>query len=158
MANIKYTETNQVDIDAIKPLWEKLNEHIRVRSPYFKRHYETFTFDRRKAELLRKADKGLMHICLASDIDTGKIIGYCISTIIKEVDETEGEIDSIFVDSSYRSAGIGDSLMKKALAWMDALGTSKKRISVGVGNESVFTFYERYGFYPRMTMLQQIKK
>src|SRR5208282_159066 len=56
MANIKYIETDQGDIDAIKPLWEKLNEHIRVRSPYFKRHYETFTFDRRKAELLRKAD------------------------------------------------------------------------------------------------------
>jgi len=158
VVNITYRETDQTEIDAIEPLWQMLIEHMRLRSTDFREHYETITFDSRRTELLRKASKGLLHICLARDTDTGKEIGYCVSTLVKDGEETEGEIDSLFVDGSYRSLGIGDTLMKKSLAWMDAGGSTVKKVSVGAGNEGVFKFYEQYGFYPRMTMLKQIKK
>lgn len=158
MVNITYRETDQTEIDAIEPLWGMLIDHMRLRSTDFRGHYETITFERRRTELLRKAAKGLLHICLARDADTGKFIGYCVSTLVKDGEETEGEIDSLFVDGSYRSLGIGDSLMKKALAWMDARGATVKKVNVGAGNEGVFKFYERFGFYSRMTVLRQIKK
>jgi hypothetical protein len=29
---------------------------------------------------------------------------------------------------------------------------------VGIGNEEVFAFYERYGFYPRQTVLERVEK
>lgn len=158
MVNVTYIETDERGIDAIKPLWEKLNEHHRQLSPHFAGHYETFKFEQRKADLLRKAEQGLMHIDLAKDMDDDVIVGYCVSTLIKDGSEAVGEVDSIYVDEAYRSSGIGDTLMRKALEWMDARGADVKRVSVGAGNEDVFPFYERYGFYPRMTVLQKIKK
>jgi ribosomal protein S18 acetylase RimI-like enzyme len=53
--------------------------------------------------------------------------------------------------------GIGDSLMKKALSWMDQKGAMAKIVEVGTGNEQAFNFYARYGFLPRKTVLKQVR-
>jgi diamine N-acetyltransferase len=46
--------------------------------------------------------------------------------------------------------------MKKALKWMDDLAVTGRIIGVGAGNEEVFPFYARYGFYPGVTILRSI--
>jgi ribosomal protein S18 acetylase RimI-like enzyme len=153
VATIEYIETDEKDIDLIRPLWEQLNEHHRALSPHFSSHYETFTFERRKDDLLHKTKNGLMHICLAKDIDPGRYVGYCISSLLKDRDRPVGEIESIYVNSLYRSNGIGDTLMRKALEWMDTHGADTKKVSVGAGNEDVLPFYARYGFYHRTSTL-----
>jgi diamine N-acetyltransferase len=158
LVNITYTETDAKDIDLIEPLWEQLREHHRVRSVYFTRHFETVTFEGRKSDLLNKAKNGPMRIDLARDIDANKYVGYCVSSLITDNFDLVGEVDSIYVDADYRFKGIGETLMKKALEWMDAKGASVKTVGVGVGNEEVFPFYARFGFYPRTTHLEQIKK
>ena len=89
---------------------------------------------------------------LATEAKTGKPVGYCVST----VSEGQGEIDSIYIEEAYRHSGIGDNLMKKAIAWMDKLLITNRIIEVGAGNEEVFRFYARYNFYPRVTILKQI--
>jgi GNAT superfamily N-acetyltransferase len=66
-----------------------------------------------------------------------------------------GEIESIFVEAPYRSKGIGKALITRALAWMDSSGAIKKRVSVSDGNEGVWEFYRRFGFFPRMMVLEQ---
>jgi len=38
---------------------------------------------------------------------------------------------------------------------MDRHYTEKKVISIAGGNEQVFSFYGRYGFYPKNTILEQ---
>ncbi len=78
-------------------------------------------------------------------------IGYCICTISAEGD---GEIDSIFVENGYRRSGIGEELMRRALAWLDAEGAKRKIVAVAAGNEAAIPFYESFGFMPRMTVLQ----
>ena len=153
MPKIEYTVTDQKDIDLIVPLWEKLNQHHRVRSPHHAAHFARMTFDLRKKALLKKTGEGTMRIDLAKDTDTGAIIGYCLSTISEE---KEGEIQSIFVEKDYRLYGIGDNFMKKAIAWMDNLSIAKRTIAVATGNEEVFTFYSRYNFYPSVTILHNI--
>jgi ribosomal protein S18 acetylase RimI-like enzyme len=157
VASIAYTETDEGDIDLIKPLWEKLNEHHRKLSPDFSSHYETFTFEQRKGELLHKTKNGLMRIGLANDIDSGRYAGYCVSSLLKDLGRSVGEIESIYVDSAYRSGGVGDMLMRKTLEWMDSHGADSKKVSVGAGNEEVLPFYARYGFHVRTTTLEQIK-
>ncbi len=154
MVNIVYSETDEKDITVIKPLWEQLNERHCVLSLYFTLHYETFTFEQRRDDLLNKITNGSMHISLAKDTDSGRYVGYCISTLVHDM----GEVDSIFVEESYRSKGIGDALMKKALEWMGTQQANVIRVAVGAGNEEVLPFYARYGFYTRMTVLEQIKK
>lgn len=151
---IKYSHGNQGVLDEIKPLWDGLNEHHLLLSPYFKKHYQTLTFEARKTDFLKKAKKTQMRIDLATDKTTLQNVGYIVSTIDKA---KTGEIESIFVNPSYRGFGVGDTLIKKSLEWMDKKGVITKVVEVGVGNEQVFGFYSRYGFYPRKTLLKQIK-
>ena len=151
---IKYSHGNQKILDEIKPLWEGLNEHHLLLSTYFKQYYQTLTFEARKADLLKKAKQTQMRIDLATDKKASQHVGYIVSSI----DKTKiAEIDSIFVTPSYRGFGIGDALMKNSLSWMDKKGVVAKIVEVGVGNEQAFGFYSRYGFYPRKTLLKQIK-
>ena len=151
MLEIKYTETDQCGLDSIEPLWLKLREHHKVRSKYFSKH--NITFATRKLGLLGKSQKGVLRIYLATDVDEGILVGYCVAT----VSEGTGEVESIYVEEDYRHSGIADNLMKRAMAWMDKLSVTKRIIGVANGNEEVFGFYSRYNFYPKVTILEQIK-
>jgi ribosomal protein S18 acetylase RimI-like enzyme len=111
------------------------------------------TFDQRKKELLEKSGNGVLRIYLARDKDTGEIIGYRVGTISEQ---GQGEIDSIYVDQDCRGLGIGDTLMRQALCWMDERSVTKRVLGVGARNEEVFAYYRRYGFYPIATILEQV--
>ncbi|MBI4267264.1 MAG: GNAT family N-acetyltransferase, partial [Chloroflexi bacterium] len=69
----------------------------------------------------------------------------------------KGCLESIFVESDYRGNDIGDTLMAKAIEWMNSKKVQTITLDVGVGNEEVLSFYSRYGFYPRTIVLQQKK-
>lgn len=151
--NISYTELNNDQIDIIKPLWNKLRDYHGELSIYFSEIYANTVFEERKKELLKKSKNGFLRIDTARNDETGRLIGYCISSIS---DELEGEVDSIFLEKDYRLSGIGDALMKRALNWMDENGVKTKKIVVAVGNEDLLSFYKRYNFLPRHLVLEQI--
>jgi GNAT superfamily N-acetyltransferase len=153
--NVEYIVTDQQGLDLIADLWEKLREHHKARSLHHAPDLARMTFYQRKKELLDKSVKGSLHVKLAKDKITGKLVGYCVSTITAD---KQGEIDSIYVEEDYRRSGIGDNLMKSALEWMDGLSINKRFIAVVFGNEEVFPFYAKYGFYPRGTLLTNIEK
>jgi ribosomal protein S18 acetylase RimI-like enzyme len=150
---IKCVHGGEGMLDEIKPLWEALNEHHCQRSTYFKQHYRGMTFEKRKADLLKKAAGGELRVDLAIEEASGQNVGYCVSSLNRE---KTGEIESILVDAAYRGLGIGDALIKKALAWMEQKGAVEKIVEVGVGNGQAFGFYARYGFLPRKTVLKQV--
>jgi ribosomal protein S18 acetylase RimI-like enzyme len=152
---INYQELEKQEIDRLAPLWEKLREHHRVRSKHFTRRYNEVTWMKRKASLLEKAETGLLRLDIAMNQETGAIIGYCISTISGYA---QGEIESIFIETEYRKTGTGDNLMMRALSWMDAMKVDRKILDVGAGNEEVLTFYQRYGFFPRTIILEQVNE
>ncbi len=153
---IEYIEcvNTKQGLNLIRPLWEKLNERTKTRSQHFSTHYSRLTFGLRNRGLVEKSKTGALRIDLAKDLDTGELIGYCASTISKD---SQGKIDSIYVEPNYRQYGIGDNLMKKVLCWMDNLSTKTKMLVVAAGNEEVFTFYSRYNFYPKATILEQVE-
>jgi ribosomal protein S18 acetylase RimI-like enzyme len=139
-------------LDSIAPLWMLLNQHLLQMSKGFKQDYQDMTFEKRKAALLKKAQNGKMRIDIA--IDNGQKVGYCVSSIN---DSKQGEIESIFVEAAHRSLNIGDTLIKNALDWMDTQGAVTKIVEVCTGNEVAFSFYARYGFLPRKTVLKQTR-
>jgi GNAT superfamily N-acetyltransferase len=152
MTDVSFIEVDDRELGRIKPLWEMLIEHIMVRSSYFHKVFETRTFEQRKAELLRKAAGGKLHIDLA--MKGGKYIGYCVSSISYRI----GEIDSIFVEENHRSSGIGSELMKRALSWMEDEQVESVRIAASIGNEEVLPFYHHYGFLPKQILLERIRE
>ncbi len=151
---IAYSETGPRDLDRIRPLWEKLIEHHRVRSKHFAHFYINRRFDLRRKELQEKSVTGSLHLGLARNSATKKLAGYCVSSISAA---GEGEIDSIYIEAEMRGCGIGDRLMQMGLQWMDSHSVKKKIIAVGAGNEEVLPFYQRFGFYPHRIVLEQIE-
>jgi ribosomal protein S18 acetylase RimI-like enzyme len=152
---IIYSETDEKELDTIAPLWRKLNEHHKVRSKNFKEHFSRMMWEKRKTELLEKSKNGAMLIDLAKDKQSGKYIGYCVSTVDEK---NHGELESIFIEEEYRKCGIGGHFIKNSIKWMDSRGAIAKTIAVAAGNEEVFRFYTKYGFYPRVTILMQAEK
>jgi diamine N-acetyltransferase len=146
---IKYFKTDEKELDRIKDLWNKLRLQHQLKSSYFSKDYETIVFEDRKEQLLKKSEKWVLKVDLAFDNDN--LVGYCVSSVSND----KGEIDSIFIEKKYRSVGIGDKLMKRALTWMDNMGVKNKKILISFGNEEAIEFYSRYGFYPKHILLKQ---
>ena len=152
MNRVEYIPTDDRDLEKIRHLWTQLNEHHHDRASHFRLHYEQITFDDRKKYFETIASTGFLRLDLARDTVTDRFVGYCVSSVSME---KNGEIESIFVESDYRSHHIGSDLISRALAWMDICNARRKRVSVGNGNEEAWDFYRKFGFYPRMTVLEQ---
>jgi ribosomal protein S18 acetylase RimI-like enzyme len=148
--NIAYSSGGVEYLDMIQPLWEKLNQHHAEISPHFTADFQNKTFSGRKSALLEKYADGEMRIDIAQSHETA--IGYLISAISAD---SVGEIESIYIEESFRGQAIGDELMRRALAWLDAQNVHMKVIAVAVGNERAYSFYERFGFFPRVVTLKQ---
>ena len=149
-ADIKYGAAGPESLDEVQKLWEKLNLLHSNLSLYFGDMATLRTFESRKNELLEKSMSGFLRVDLAKDALTGQLIGYIVSTLSLD---GFGEIDSIFVEEAYRGKGIGECLMNRALSWLDESNARTRCIAVAAGNERVFGFYQRFGFYPITTML-----
>ena len=155
LKNIEIVTGGMELLDSVKPLWEKLNTLHAEMSKNFSKSYQEWTFEDRKNDLIVKAEDNKLKVDLAFDREHEKNVGYCVSTI----DEKNiGEIDSIFVEEKYRDHGLGEELMKSTLRWLDDQRVEEKYIAVAAGNEKAFKFYERFGFYPRRTVLSQLPK
>ncbi len=145
--NCEFKVIEKIKIGEIKALWEKLNEIHLKDSKFFKGHYKSFTFEKR-CEKFDELDSGNIRIELIVNNNTP--VGYCISTIEKNV----GEIDSLFIDQEYRKYGYGGKLVENSINWLKANNCTKIMVAVAEGHESVFKFYSKYGFFPRITYLQ----
>ena len=134
-------------MDVIKPLWEKLNAVHSAESPYFGHHFETLTFSKRMHKFdTVDEDDILIEIVKRDDVPCG----YCITTVIHDI----GELESLFVDEEERGNGLGRILAHRSIEWMKERKCREIKVSVSYGHESVFGFYQKMGFYPRLTYLQ----
>ncbi|AOY77589.1 GNAT family N-acetyltransferase [Clostridium formicaceticum] len=136
------------ELHLIKELWEKLNQLHMKDSKFFKEHYATFTFQKRCEKFRTMTDKDIRVAVIEKD--DLEIIGYCISTVHKEV----GEIESLFIEEAYRYQGLGNLLVNEAIDWLKEKNCKKFCVAVADGHESVFDFYRKHGFYPRLTYLE----
>lgn len=148
-------------LDEVENLWYELMKVHIEDSTYFKEQFQDRKFQVRKQELLNFAKAGKMIVVLAY-AEAKNPIGYCIANVtLKQMDHSseikciKGEIDSICVSNDYRGGGIGKQLITKALNWIEQYSPEKIMISVATGHESVYPFYEQFGFYPRTSILQR---
>lgn len=129
----------------VKPLWQKLNAHHHSVSPYFKGWYEAMTFEDRVGNIDEPDNVQVIIAC-----KNGRDMGY----IMAEIDESWGEIKSLFVEPEARGTGVADTLMEMTKQWFKEKGTTAFGLGVAYGNEKVFSFYARHGIYPRWTSMR----
>lgn len=141
--NISIIEKDITELEIIKPLWEKLNSIHLNKSIHFKDKYENFTFEKRSESIYKKVQKGIIKLDLLLDDNKGDYVGYCLSSI----EDTLGEVESIFIKEEYRKFGLGDKLMNNALKWFESNRIKNIGINVVYANDEALPFYERHGFY-----------
>lgn len=142
---IKKIERNE--IDQIETLWNELRQHHQDRTIDYTQHYLETTFSKRRAELLVKTQMAIF----VAEVD-GSSIGFCVVS----VNGTHGEIDSLFVKPDQRECHVGISLMNEGMKWLNLKNLESIRLLVGQGNEEVLSFYEKFGFKTRATMMELI--
>lgn len=140
-------------LEKIAPLWEKLNHLHAHLAPGFSELIKRRTFSWRTQFFVEKSKHSIFHIDLARDNLSGNFVGYCVASL---TNDKIGEIESVFIEKEFRGQQVGAKFMERALAWMEKNGVQEKKIGVAAGNEQVFPFYEKYNFYPRVTILKQI--
>lgn len=143
---MEITKIDIKELSQIRPMWEELNKIHGKLSTYFKNHFESFSFEERQKQLLKKT-----YIAAFVARIENLNIGYCIASIENGI----GEIDSIYIDQKYRNQSIGESLLSEAEIWLNSKEIDKVRICVAEGNESVFNFYNKQGYYQRFTVLEK---
>jgi diamine N-acetyltransferase len=149
MANVLIKEIRKSELDRIKPLWEGLNQVHLEDTVHFREHYLHFTFEKRADRWKSISEENIL-IIIAED-EYNHPVGYCVSTI---GNANEGEIDSLFVEPTFRGQNIGYELMTRSLNWLKKNGCKPIRLAVSYGHESVLGFYGKLGFFPRMTVLE----
>ncbi|MGL6108453.1 GNAT family N-acetyltransferase [Romboutsia sp.] len=150
MSEFQFIEGDIELINYVKPLWEKLNEYHKINSTYFESRFINLKFEDRTSKFIND-DKMGVKVDLIKDLDKDLYIGYCISTINKEL---AGEIDSLFIEAEYRKYGLGDQLMNRALEWLNNKEAKTKKIVVAEGNENALEFYKKYNFYTKSIILE----
>jgi ribosomal protein S18 acetylase RimI-like enzyme len=118
-------------------------------SQFFKEYYRTLSFEERAEKFTAAAADDILIEGIFPD-GCDRPVGYCVST----VEEGRGEIDSLYLEEPYRDNGYGKQLVERGLHWLRSKGCTTIRVAVAAGHESVFGFYEKLGFYPKMTVLQ----
>ncbi len=149
-----YREAGIEAIDAVHPLWHKLNVFHSGISTYFSDKIRIRQFEPRKQEIIAKSKAGKVRIEFVSLASTGEDVAYCISSV---GEAGVAEIDSVFVDERFRRHGIGHQLLTNALAWIDPQNPTAVIISVMHENEEAIAFYRQFGFFPRSVLLRQNK-
>lgn len=144
----KFKEITIDELFLIEGLWIKLNKLHYEDSKFFKEDYASNTFAKRCAKFMIMNSQDIRVDVIENH--ESNIIGYCISTANKGV----GEIESIFIEQEHRQHGLGSLLIDKAIEWLKASNCNKIILSVADGHESVFDFYMKKGFYPRLTYLE----
>lgn len=84
--------------------------------------------------------------------DNNAPIAFCCIGIHRE--EKHGELKYLFVHESYRNLGLGDTLMQWAMEEFKKAKIDLVDIRVVLGNPAI-TFYEKYGFQPRIAVLSK---
>ena len=151
---IRYVCGNGRILKRVAPLWRKLRAYHAVRASAFLAEIAATRFSSRARGLLKKAGEEGLRIDIAYDSTHETDVGYCISSVNSN---GQGEIDSLFVDRRYRGRKIGQDLMHRALAWLRRKRVKRIIVGVAAGNEVVFSFYARFGFQPRATILARPK-
>lgn len=132
------------EIEKIGELWHQLNLHHARSSYQFEDDVTSYSFEKCRKRLLENEK---LAIFVAKNDE--QIVGYCVASANKN----SGEIDSLFLLPEYQGKNIGNELITYAMDWLNNHDCSEINIFVAEGNESVFNFYEKFGFKKKYYVL-----
>ena len=91
-------------------------------------------------------DAGMLYLVACHE--TGEIVGHLAlhTQWLLHHAGLVAEIQEMFVDPSYRGAGIGENLLKEALKWADEKGCVLVEVTANINRTRTHGFYSANGF------------
>jgi ribosomal protein S18 acetylase RimI-like enzyme len=97
-------------------------------------------------------------VLLCASLD-GVVVGYAYARMeprsYNELLDACGKLHDVFVDDSARGRGVGEALVREAIARLEAKGAPRVLLLTAVQNESAQRLFGRLGF--RTTMLEMTR-
>ncbi len=109
--------------------------------------------DRVHVKWIRDSFGGRADAILVAAEKNGEIAGYCTCMLPAGAETFSGWVDMLAVRSGLRGRGIGESLMRGALAWMHAAGVLSAALCTQDDNKPALGLYGKTGFDPYMTAI-----
>lgn len=150
--SVTYRDLGVEGLAETQSMWERLRDFHVVLSARFAEDIRLKAFAARCAELQGKSAAGGLRVDVAYLEPSGRSVGYCITSR----SGAAGEIESLYVDDELRGHGIGTALMRRALAWFDDHGVTKRLVSLMVENDRALRFYQQFRFHAREIVMQQV--
>ncbi|MFP4448050.1 MAG: GNAT family N-acetyltransferase [Bacteroidales bacterium] len=152
MEKFKFIRGGSEHLDLIKSLWIKLNQYHYDIADRFSQRFRNAEWQDCKQEMLDQSKEIVVDYIIENS--NQKIVGFCITRIYNQ-NNSIGEIDSLFVEETYRNANLGKKLLKRAIDWLDQNNIKKKRILVVAGNEALIEYYAQFKFQPLHIVLEK---
>lgn len=145
MSKVSYRIVEESDLSTIKEMYALLNSYfykMGYRLPHPENVGDVWL------DSFRRTLGRFSNIFIA-EID-GQVVGFMLCRL-KRVPTymggvMVGELSDMWIDSSARRMGIGDTLSRLALEWMHDQGAHSVEIQVLRDNEASWKLYERMGF------------
>ena len=93
--------------------------------------------------LLAAPSEPLLRCALVADHGE-KVAGFAVASWLRQ--ETEAEVEGLFVERDCRRQGVGSALIAACMAWAVNAGASTVRLEVRASNTAAHALYRRYGF------------
>ena len=103
--------------------------------------------------LVAKTSDGKVHIQLVYTQAKDNPIGFCITSLSSN---RIGEVEALYILDEYQGNNLGTTLLQRSLQWMEAHNVLEQKLTVAAGNEQVFSFYQKFRFYPGYTTLFRV--
>jgi ribosomal protein S18 acetylase RimI-like enzyme len=142
------------DVPAITELWKALMDFHAVRERYFARaqggetHFAEFL-----GECVSKAESGVF----VADA-RGVLVGYCLVVEVERppvfVVTHTVEVLDLAVTEKWRRSGVGEQLVRKALAWAASRSAAGVEVKVATSNDQALAFWRRLGGRPVMEIIR----
>lgn len=134
-------------------LWELFIENQIQNAGEMADGIAAYLQSQRDGGLLAKASDGKLHIQLVYTSNHHEPIGFCITSLSSD---RIGEVEALYVLDKYQGNNLGTKLLQNSLQWLEANNVSEQKLIVAVGNEQIFSFYQKFDFHPGYTTLFRV--
>ena len=149
-ASLRGPSSDPSGLAGLAPLWSELHRHHREVSEYKDLVQDVgASWERRAAWYRRLLEQGAVYLTADED---GRPIGYAMVAIEDGPDDTFesggaiAEVVTLVVAPEWRSAGIGQALLRAAEEAARSRGADTVKIAVMSGNRRARAFYETHGY------------
>lgn len=142
MSGARIDGTSLADLDALVPLWQDLVADQRRHGTHIAVERNA---DNARSWLATRMTFDGVRVAKRED----SIVGFVSYELMRdqfERDGTDGVIQNLYVDPSYRDRGIGSRLLERAETILDDRGADRIRLQVLEPNERAAGFYRDRGY------------